>query len=133
MPVGEIDGAGETDLFSLIETGCFYELLDGAAFYSDREQRLRLDNPGVALLPRRRRCAPGLQLPDLRRTGAGASAHQGRLHMRPDWENVVAPVVDYALSRPEVDPERVSLVGWSFGGYLAPRGLGRTPPGCLHS
>ncbi len=28
MPVGEIDGAGETDLFSLIETGWFYELLD---------------------------------------------------------------------------------------------------------
>ena len=43
------------------------------------------------------------------------------LHMRPDWENVVTPVVDYALSRPEVDPERAALVGWSFGGYLAPR------------
>lgn len=29
--------------------------------------------------------------------------HQG-LVFRPDWENVVRPVVDYALSRPEVDP-----------------------------
>ena len=43
------------------------------------------------------------------------------LHMRPDWENVVTPVVDYALSRPEVDPERVALSGPSFGGYLVPR------------
>ena len=41
--------------------------------------------------------------------------------MRPDWENVVGPVLDYALQRPEVDPERIVLAGWSFGGYLAPR------------
>ena len=41
--------------------------------------------------------------------------------MRPDWENVVTPVMDYTLSRPEVDPGRVALIGWSFGGYLAPR------------
>jgi pimeloyl-ACP methyl ester carboxylesterase len=29
--------------------------------------------------------------------------------------------VDYAVSRPDVDPARIALVGWSFGGYLAPR------------
>lgn len=46
--------------------------------------------------------------------------HQG-LVFRPDWEAVVGPVVDYALSRPEVDPQRIALIGWSFGGYLAPR------------
>jgi acetyl esterase/lipase len=33
----------------------------------------------------------------------------------------VPPVVDYALSRDDVDPDRVVLIGWSFGGYLAPR------------
>jgi pimeloyl-ACP methyl ester carboxylesterase len=53
--------------------------------------------------------------------GQGRALIKQNLHMRPDWENVVAPVVDYALSRPEVDPERVALIGWSFGGYLAPR------------
>jgi pimeloyl-ACP methyl ester carboxylesterase len=53
--------------------------------------------------------------------GQGRALIKQNLHMRPDWENVVAPVVDYALSHPEVDPERVALVGWSFGGYLAPR------------
>jgi hypothetical protein len=40
---------------------------------------------------------------------------------RPDWENVVTPVVDYALTRPEVDPAGLVLIGWSFGGYTAPR------------
>jgi hypothetical protein len=40
---------------------------------------------------------------------------------RPDWENVVTPVVDFALTRPEVDPARIVLHGWSFGGYTAPR------------
>ena len=42
-------------------------------------------------------------------------------HIRPDWENVVRPVIDYALTRPEIDPEKIALAGWSFGGFLAPR------------
>jgi alpha-beta hydrolase superfamily lysophospholipase len=40
---------------------------------------------------------------------------------RPNWETVVTPVVDYVLHRPEVDPGRVALIGYSMGGYLAPR------------
>jgi dienelactone hydrolase len=53
--------------------------------------------------------------------GQGRNLIKHGLVMRPDWENVVRPVVDFALSRPDVDPRRVALVGWSFGGYLAPR------------
>jgi pimeloyl-ACP methyl ester carboxylesterase len=41
--------------------------------------------------------------------------------MRPDWENVVRPVVDYAVTRREIDPNRIALIGRSWGGYLAPR------------
>jgi pimeloyl-ACP methyl ester carboxylesterase len=53
--------------------------------------------------------------------GEGGVLLEQRLAMRPDWEKVVTPVVDYALSRPEVDPRRMALIGRSWGGYLAPR------------
>lgn len=54
--------------------------------------------------------------------GQGAPLREQGLHFRPDWENVVIPVVDYALTRPEVDPQKMILEGISLGGYLAPRG-----------
>lgn len=39
----------------------------------------------------------------------------------PDWEKVVIPVVDYLVSRSDVDKDSIGLYGYSFGGYLAPR------------
>ena len=45
---------------------------------------------------------------------------QGLL-FRPDWEQVVSPVIDYAAALPEVDERRMVLMGTSFGGYLAAR------------
>jgi pimeloyl-ACP methyl ester carboxylesterase len=53
--------------------------------------------------------------------GQGRNLIQDDIPMRPDWENVVSPVVDFALERPEIDPDRLVLIGWSFGGFLAPR------------
>jgi alpha-beta hydrolase superfamily lysophospholipase len=41
--------------------------------------------------------------------------------LRPDWENVVTPVVDFVLGLPGVDPARIVLSGLSLGGYTAPR------------
>jgi dienelactone hydrolase len=41
--------------------------------------------------------------------------------IRPDWETVITAVVDFALELPFVDPARIALNGWSFGGYLAAR------------
>jgi hypothetical protein len=46
------------------------------------------------------------------------------LSFRPDSEQVIAPVVDYAPSRPEVDPACVALMGDSQGGYRVPRAVG---------
>ncbi len=54
--------------------------------------------------------------------GQGAALLERGLVMRPDWETVIVPVLDHALTLPGVDPERVALIGWSLGGYLAPRG-----------
>jgi pimeloyl-ACP methyl ester carboxylesterase len=48
--------------------------------------------------------------------------HREGLPFRPDWEKVITPVVDYALTLPETDAEKLAYMGLSFGGYLAPRG-----------
>jgi hypothetical protein len=40
---------------------------------------------------------------------------------RPDMETPMKPVVDYALSRPDVDPDRLAAYGISGGGYFVPR------------
>lgn len=47
--------------------------------------------------------------------------HRQGLPFRHDWEKVIGPVVDFVLEQPGVDPERLSLMGISLGGYLAPR------------
>ena len=59
--------------------------------------------------------------------GQGRALFEQQLYMRPDWENVIRPVVDYALARSETDPQRLALLGRSFGGYLAPRAASGEP------
>jgi len=53
--------------------------------------------------------------------GQGAALHRQQLFFRADWEHVVTPVVDWLLTRREVDPTKVALQGISQGGYWAPR------------
>lgn len=59
--------------------------------------------------------------------GQGAVIRLQRIPFRPNWESVVTPVVDYALTRPEVDGRRIALMGISLGGYLAPRAAAFEP------
>jgi pimeloyl-ACP methyl ester carboxylesterase len=59
--------------------------------------------------------------------GQGAALIKQGLPSRPDWENVIRPVVDYLLTRADVDPSRIALMGLSFGGYLAPRAASLEP------
>jgi alpha-beta hydrolase superfamily lysophospholipase len=56
--------------------------------------------------------------------GQGRPLIRDGLTLRPDWETVVAAVVDSALARPDVAPDAIVLSGWSFGGFLAPRAAG---------
>jgi esterase/lipase len=49
------------------------------------------------------------------------------LPFRTDYETVVSKVVDLALSRPDVDPQRIGLVGYSFGGHLGLRAAAFEP------
>jgi alpha-beta hydrolase superfamily lysophospholipase len=55
--------------------------------------------------------------------GQGSALIERGQVFRPDWEAVIGPVVDYAVSRPEVDPSKIALLGISFGGYLAARAV----------
>lgn len=59
--------------------------------------------------------------------GQGRELIEQGLPMRGDWENVVRPVVDFAIARDDVDPDRIALAGWSLGGYLALRAAGGEP------
>jgi pimeloyl-ACP methyl ester carboxylesterase len=53
--------------------------------------------------------------------GQGTAIIEDGLPFRPDAEAVITQVVDLALRQPGTDPDRIALMGLSFGGYLAPR------------
>ncbi|AQT78877.1 dipeptidyl aminopeptidase [Mycolicibacterium litorale] len=53
--------------------------------------------------------------------GQGSALRHHGLPFRHDWEAVITPVVDFAITLRGVDPERIALLGMSMGGYLAPR------------
>ncbi len=55
--------------------------------------------------------------------GQGYALWKQKLYFRPDWEKVITPVIDYALTRPEVDPKRIAVQGISQGGYWIPRAV----------
>ncbi len=53
--------------------------------------------------------------------GSGAALRLQGLTARVDTEAWAAACVDYLLAREDVDPAAIGLVGWSLGGYYAPR------------
>jgi hypothetical protein len=55
--------------------------------------------------------------------GQGDSLWVRKLYFRPDWEKVIAPVVDAMVHHREVDAKRIAMVGVSQGGYWVPRAL----------
>jgi pimeloyl-ACP methyl ester carboxylesterase len=59
--------------------------------------------------------------------GQGGLLIDDEVPMRPDYETVLAPVVDWATQQAYIDATRLFLVGRSLGGYLAPRGASAEP------
>ena len=45
----------------------------------------------------------------------------------PDYERPVQTLIDYCAARPEIDPERLAILGISFGGYFATRAAAHEP------
>jgi hypothetical protein len=55
--------------------------------------------------------------------GRQEALYKHGLVLRPDWEAVLTPVVDAMLTRPDVDPGRIALIGVEHAGYGAARAL----------
>jgi hypothetical protein len=55
--------------------------------------------------------------------GQNAALVRQGLPFRPDWEGVITPVVDYLLTRPDVDAGKIALLGVSQAGYWVPRAM----------
>jgi pimeloyl-ACP methyl ester carboxylesterase len=53
--------------------------------------------------------------------GQGRVIRKQKIPFRYDWEKVITPVVDYALSLKQIDSRQIALMGISMGGYLAAR------------
>jgi dienelactone hydrolase len=53
--------------------------------------------------------------------GQGSSLRLKKIYAPPDTERVAKAVVDYLVTRPDVDPNRIGVTGVSMGGYYAPR------------
>jgi dienelactone hydrolase len=65
--------------------------------------------------------ARGMSYLDFDAPGQGSSLRRRKLYSPPDCERVGKAVVDYLLTRPDVDPKRIAFQGASMGGYNAPR------------
>ncbi len=59
--------------------------------------------------------------------GQGEPLRMEHLPTRPDYEVPVRAAVDYLLTRPEVNRERIALMGTSMGGYYAARAAAFEP------
>ncbi len=53
--------------------------------------------------------------------GPGQGEAEYDMPIRYDYENVVGPVIDWALQRDDVDGDRIGIWGISLGGYYGPR------------
>ncbi len=50
--------------------------------------------------------------------GQGSMLFKDDIPFTPYWADVITALVDHLVTQPEVDPTRLALTGWSFGGLL---------------
>jgi dienelactone hydrolase len=63
----------------------------------------------------------GMSFIDVDGPGHGGMLREKKLYAPPDSERVAKAVIDYLVTRPDVDPNRIGLHGSSMGGYSGPR------------
>ena len=59
--------------------------------------------------------------------GMGEPLRVRGIHARPDYEVAISAAVDYLTSRPDVEADKISLIGQSMGGYYGARGAAKEP------
>lgn len=77
---------------------------------------LRGEDGGAGQYTRR-----GMSFIDVDGPGHGATLRHHKLYAPPDSERFTKSVVDYLVTRTDVDAERIGLHGSSMGGYSGPR------------
>lgn len=55
--------------------------------------------------------------------GQQAALFRQQLYFRPDWEAVLTPVLDAMVARPDVDADRIAVIGISQAGFWVPRAI----------
>ncbi len=63
----------------------------------------------------------GMSFIDVDGPGHGGMLRHHKLYAPPDSERVAKAVIDYLITRSDVDPKRIGLHGSSLGGYSGPR------------
>jgi dienelactone hydrolase len=63
----------------------------------------------------------GMSFIDVDGPGHGSTLREKKLYAPPDSERVAKAVIDYLVTRADVDAERIGLHGSSMGGYSGPR------------
>jgi dienelactone hydrolase len=63
----------------------------------------------------------GMHFIDVDGPGHGGALREKKLYAPADSERVAQAVIDYLVTRADVDPERIGLHGSSMGGYSGPR------------
>lgn len=59
--------------------------------------------------------------------GTGGALRLHGFHAVPEAERAGTACLEYLLTRPDVDPGRIGIAGWSLGGYYAPRAAAFEP------
>jgi hypothetical protein len=77
---------------------------------------LRGDDGGAGQYVRR-----GMSFIDVDGPGHGGTLRENKLYAPPATERVAKAVIDYLVTRPDVDPSRIGLHGSSMRGYSGPR------------
>lgn len=81
----------------------------------------------VTLALRDRFAKRGISTLVIDQPGVGEALRLNGLHAVHDTERWGSAAYDYLATRGDVDPARIGMMGWSMGGYYAPRALAYEP------